>query len=505
MPQRIEVPGFGVVEFPDGMTDAQIASAIQANIPQSPANPAVEQAKATGPGEAFMVGAGSKVNDILNGITQMYLGARGEQSALGGLAQNVAEQKSIIDPLKQERPFSTGIGGALPAMAIPGAGASYGGAMLAGAIPELASYGSAQERLTKGAISAAGAAGGRALFGLLGRFLKPAGVGVNPNTMAMEAAQRIGFKPMAGQATQNPALLNIENYLARTSGSSGTMQAINQANQSAINKAAAESIGQNADEMSGALLNAAEKTIGSKFDKLQSITAPRLGNDFVNSLQKIEVANAARGSFRDPQIDKLLEKALDLAARGKLSGAAYKEIRTELSGQATKAFKAGDATLGQAVKTIRSSLDDAASQSLSKADQEAWKVARQQWGNWKVLTKGMVSEAGNVSPARVAAQLRAQGPAFRTGQMQGPLADVGRIGEGIKTALNPNSGNLPNTLPGLMMSPVNFAAAKAYTNPLVQKYLREGILDIGKNGELIIKATGVPLGVAATNNLLGVQ
>ena len=32
MPQLIEVPGMGQVEFPDGMSDAQITSAIQKNM-----------------------------------------------------------------------------------------------------------------------------------------------------------------------------------------------------------------------------------------------------------------------------------------------------------------------------------------------------------------------------------------------------------------------------------------------------------------------------------------
>src|ERR1700745_1076738 len=34
MPQHIEVPGLGIVEFPDGMTDAQIETAIKANVPR---------------------------------------------------------------------------------------------------------------------------------------------------------------------------------------------------------------------------------------------------------------------------------------------------------------------------------------------------------------------------------------------------------------------------------------------------------------------------------------
>ena len=34
MPQRIDVPGVGLVEFPDGMSDEQITAAIQKNLPK---------------------------------------------------------------------------------------------------------------------------------------------------------------------------------------------------------------------------------------------------------------------------------------------------------------------------------------------------------------------------------------------------------------------------------------------------------------------------------------
>lgn len=36
MPQRIDVPGMGIVEFPDGMSDEQITQAIKANLPEQP-------------------------------------------------------------------------------------------------------------------------------------------------------------------------------------------------------------------------------------------------------------------------------------------------------------------------------------------------------------------------------------------------------------------------------------------------------------------------------------
>ena len=52
MPQRIEVPGIGVVEFPDNMTDEQIVSAIQANVQPTETPKAAPPAPTTMPGFA---------------------------------------------------------------------------------------------------------------------------------------------------------------------------------------------------------------------------------------------------------------------------------------------------------------------------------------------------------------------------------------------------------------------------------------------------------------------
>lgn len=496
---------------PDGTTQDQILAKLRAAgedvswAAQKQTSGPEALAKETGIGEALMVGAGHKTDRILNGLTQMYLGARGEKKALAGLAANVQSGEDAYAPLARQRPVATALGEALPALAVPGAGGSYAGAAAAGAAPELLSYGDAWDRTKRGGVGATGGIVGRWFGGLLNAGLKPAGVGTSANKEAMAAAERIGYKPLAGEATGNRALMNVENYLSRSPGSSGAMQRLAQDNTQAVNTAAARSIGQRANEVGPGVLGAAESQIGQEFTRLQGVTAPQLGDDFVNALATIEQKNATLGPFRDKTIDSILDKGMDLAAKGNLSGSAYKQIRTELSNQSYKAYKAGDATLGSAVKDVRIALDQAAESSLGPADREAWKLAREQWGNWKTLSKGFVSEAGNVSPARVAQQLRSQGPAFRTGRSTGDLPDIARIGEGFKTAQNPNSGNLAATVWGSAITPANFAAQKIYTHPLVQKYLRDGILDIGPTGELIVKATGIPLGIAGTNEILGAQ
>lgn len=512
MSQRIDVPGMGIVEFPDGMSDAAMSAAIKkAMAQQQPQQTGAQlQAANTGPGEAFLAAAGKKTDDILSGLTQLYLGARGETSALNALKGQQEQKKQEFAPLQQARPWSTGFGSALPSMVIPAA--SIPGAAAAAALPDLLAYGSPEERLKAGAVSAAGGAAGAAGGKLIARLLKPSGVGnagINAETAA--AADRLGYQVSPGQATGNPAMLAMENYLARSPGSSGTMQTINQGNQTALNRAAAGAMGQTADELSGQVFSNAAKNIGGQYRALEAQTAPKLAEPFLNTVVGQDTANAAKGAFRNAAIDDVVEKSLDLAQQGSLTGTAYKEIRSELASQAYRAGKGGDAPLKEAIKSIVDSLDDAAKASLPADKQAAWDVARQQWNAFKLLSKSNVAEGGNVSAARLASALRNQSSGFRQGA-QGPLQDIGRIGEGLKGVPNPTSSQLiqqaqyadPRTLFGAVQALGNKAVAAGYTAPATMKYLSGGY-DIGPAGKSIVMLGGRPVGIEALKKYLGAE
>lgn len=518
MPQVIEVPGVGPVEFPDGMDDAAIVKAIRGLAPTAKAESVEKANPAEGIGawESIPIAAGKATDRILDGFTQMYLGARGEDKALAGLKQNVAEKDASYAPLKAAHPIATGVGEALPMLAIPaGGGAGLGlvaRSAAAGAVPGALSYGSIAERTKAAGLGAAGGAIGGGIATGASRLLKPSGAGVSGlSDDALAAAERLGFKLSAGQRSQNPAMLSLENYLAKSPGSSKAMQATANANQSALNRAGAKAMGQQADDLSEGVFSTAKNAIGGEFDRLQSITSPQLGNDFLKVVSDIDAANMARGSFKSPQIDKLIDQSLDLAVKGKLSGTAYKEIRSQLSSEANKAFKAGDATLGQSYKAIRKALDDAAEQSLSAADKKAWATTREQWKAYKTLTKSNVAEAGNLSAPRLAAAVRREGDGLRTGAARGPLADVARLGEAVKGVSNPNSGQLTqqmlynNPLTGVPMLLGNKVLGAAYNNRPMQAYMARGLLDVGKEGEVILGKIGQPLGLPALQQYLGAQ
>lgn len=162
-----------IKNVPEGTTKADLAAKLQRGGMAVPADwlaPAPKQPRklakedTPGLGSTLMIGAGKTFDSILDGITQMYLGARGEESALRGLKENVGEKSRLYQPLKEARPFATGVGEALPSMVLPGGGAATllgnaGRMAAAGAAPELLQYGSLGDRAQRAAIGgAAGAA-----------------------------------------------------------------------------------------------------------------------------------------------------------------------------------------------------------------------------------------------------------------------------------------------------------------------------------------------------------
>lgn len=504
-----------IMTAPADATPEQLRSAAQRAFSQRQQPKAANPAEGIGSLQAGLIAAGRGTDKIVQGVRQLYNKATGDTATLAKMAGDEAEKDRLFKPLQEARPVATAVGGAVPALAIPAGGATtaafVGRSALAGAMPGLLSYGDARERLTAGAVGGAGGAVGGALGLGAARLLKPAGAAGGLSDEAISAAERVGMKLTAGQRTQNPAMQNFENYLARSPGSSGAMAKITDGNQRAINRAAAKAIGQNGDELTEGTFKAAKDAIGAEFGRLQEVTAPKLGNEFMEALTKIDADNVARGPFKSAKIDGLIDKGLDLAAKGDLSGKAYKEIRTQLSNEAQAAFQGGDATLGQALKSVRKALDDAAKASLSKADQEAWDITRAQWMAYKQLTRSNVAEAGNVSAARLASGLRRGSDNFRTGQMNGPLADIGRVGEALKGVQNPNSGQLMHQMlfsspwSGIPLSIGNKAASLAYMNPLTQRYLAGGLLDVGETGRVAIGNAGLLAGIPMTQSFLGAQ
>jgi hypothetical protein len=88
MAQQINVPGVGTLQFPDGMSDQDMATAIQRNYPQLHGTPQGGQGDAPGASPGFLDSALSTLNNVGKGVlsagpleTAMHMGS----AAIGGM------------------------------------------------------------------------------------------------------------------------------------------------------------------------------------------------------------------------------------------------------------------------------------------------------------------------------------------------------------------------------------------------------------------------------------
>lgn len=350
----------------------------------------------------------------------------------------------------------------------------------------------AGEKLGQTALGSLFGGAGHGAGKVVSKVLKPTSTAAPANQQAgIDAAKRLGVKLTPGQQTGSMGLQQVEAVLARTPGASGPMQAFQQANQAALNRAGASAIGETSDVLSEQVLAAARQRLGADFKNLSSSTKVALGDDFLSALSKIDELNRGLGPFANAQIDDLVNKGLELAAKGSLDGKAYQTLRSRLTDRAGDAFRAGNSELGQALKTLRDSLDDAARAGMDDATKAAWDAARRQYANLKILTKGNAVTAGNVNPVQVGSALRQYGgDMYKTGGLNGPLMDIARIGEAFKQVV-PNSGTAErsaiynmifgNPLTGLPAVGGANILQRLMFSPLGQRYLTQGLLPSAPN------------------------
>lgn len=479
------------------LPDAEL-QALYARSNQAPA--ASEQtagqmaAEGIGPLRAGLIGAGKSTDALIQGAKQLYYRATGNQPELDALQQQQGEADANYAPLKQANPWMTGLGESLPSMAAmvaSGGSASLPLAVAKGAastgLTEAAKYGTDQQRLDRGIVGAAEGGAGTLGGYALGRIITPAGrSAAAAGNEATAAADRLGIQLTPGQTSGNVWLRRAEQMLAQRPGSGGVFADLAGANQEAINRGAASAMGEKANAITPDVFEAARQRIGGQFTKLTKGTNVTLGQDFLNTLVDVEAQHAQQlPSLASSKVPKVIDDALALAAKGKISGEEYQSVRSAIAGAANDAFRANDSALGQSLKAIRAGLDDAADQSMTQTERAAWGEARRQWKALRILETGNVVENGNVSAALLKGQVKKSDPIlYREGRLMGPLSDIARYAEGVKPLSDSGTaGNLMamqaiNSPLGffqtLLGNPMRYAAAKTMLSQKGGDWLANG-------------------------------
>lgn len=428
---------------PDGATQDQVLAYAQQNFkPKAPIkdnlnaetlNPTIGMSGT----DKFLAGAGKAFSDIGRGAKQLV--GMGDQGVID-------EAKRIDKPLMDTGAGMAGniAGNVAATAAIPGASSYAGAAGLGAALGAMQPVASDESRLQNVGIGAAGGAAGQGLANALGRLARPVQSTLKPELAGLAAkAQAAGIPLDIAQQTGSKPLQIINSVLDNLPFTADKQAAQKTAQRAAFNKAILAQVGENADSATPEVLNAARTRIGSAFNDLSARNNVALGDDFVNSLAAIE---GGSNVFTKPAVRDTVDKALELAAQGQISGQTYQKVRSTLGKQAKDAFNSGNSEVGQALKAVQNALDDAATASIAPADKAAWAEARKQWGNLKAVEQAAAptsadAVAGNVSAAKLAQALmkgNKQGMIYGTGDQAMP--DLARIGQAFIKEQIPNSG-----------------------------------------------------------------
>lgn len=391
------------VNGPDGATEAQAFQILQQQLGTKPPEQsfAMDPMKDMSRTERTLAGVGKAFADLGRGAGQ-----------LAGVVSRdeVAEARKLDAPLMNTTAgkvgnFAGNVAALAPTALIPGANTVAGAGVIGAGAGLLQPSTSTSETLTNLALGAAGGAGGQYLANGIARV---AGTGGNQLTQgqrqAAQGGQALGMRLTPGKASGSTTLQKIEAAAESNPLTAGGFDAIKNGNQRVVNRAAAQAIGENADELSTPVLHRAEQRIGAVFNQVADNTPVRLDPAVNARLQAI---------LQDS--DGMLMGNANLAQNGlwnrldtfvNTNGGATREQLRQLSSNLGKAGRNnmttqnGDRALGEALFAAQEVVEDAIQGTLNQTQQAAYQQAREQYRNLMLLTAktNVVNPAnGNVS------------------------------------------------------------------------------------------------------------
>ena len=396
--------------------------------------------------------------------------------AVGGALQPVEKPE---DSFLEQKATQIGLGGAL------GAGGGYLGDKLTQILFGRGAPSAATQAATGGTTGGGAGTAEATISATPTAQVTGGGVNLAPVTpeagAALTAAQRailergkaLGFKTTPAQETGSRSLLQMEARLESSPFTSGPFNTIKAENQQVLNRATAKAIGVESDELSNPVLAQAQRQISDVYKRVATPDQRKLDQMTIfNGIDLID--NAFEGLTTQPLKSNIFIKQLqDLAAKGQASGEQLQALSSKIGRRAKNEMTtaSGDRELGNALFQIKEMVDDALASGLSKAEQEAFAQARNNYRNLMTIrtASGVVNpSSGNVSGLNLASALTRKDPqGFVFGQNQTPMYEAARFAQAFRPIVG-DSGTATRSmeyspLNVLLSMPTNLAA-RAYTS-----------------------------------------
>lgn len=480
------------------------------------ANPEVQTPLGTIKGEtstgfnpaAYMIQLGDWMDSVNKGAIEAKLGV-GDwmRQKLGGqpdpllaqIRQERADAAPAMKDLQEVHPGSTTLASATGFMLSPNKAAPILAAMEQGPV---------SERLVKGATAYLGNKVGEKIGQGIGRVAQPTRAGElsAAQQAGNEAADRLGVKLTAGEATGNRGLKWAEASSADLPGGIGIATKRFDANRRALNQGALRQLGEAGDEVTPDVLAMARTRIGGEYDRILNPAKIELDNSFRAEVKNITGSKVMK-ELRDEGTEELLGRFQNMP-QGKISvsGEWFQQNKTALDSAIRSAYTNGQAGKAKALERFEDALDRAAMRSLGADEKAAYKTAQRQWATLRALESGKVVEGGSVMPGRLDTYLgNRYGAAYKEGKIKGELADVASLANILRPP--PQSGTAPRAIYSGLLGGAAFAepitaasmfaapAALQAISPAMRRYMERGMMEITPEMERYLMLGGGKAGL----------
>ena len=405
-------------------------------------------------------------------------------SASDKLRQQVAEQRRLDAPLMNTTAgkvgnFTAGAATMIPAAFIPGANTVAGAAAVGGGMGLLQPSESDAETLINTGAGGLGGAVGQKVANGVGSLVTAlrGGQNLTPGQQAaLQFADKLGFKTTPATRTGSKPLAQIEATLSSQPESSGAFNAVNENNVKALNRAAASSIGETADNLSSETLGRAQSRIGAVFDSVADKTpVPLDPQSFGPRLAAVLKDSEGMIGTNDSLANNGLFKRLDdfVNTQGGATREQLRDLSSKLGKKANDSYTTpnGDRSLGDALFKMKSIVEDAIQGTLTGDQKAAYASAREQYGNLMNLTarNSIVNpSSGNVNGRALASALMSKDKGgFTFGKNDSDLYNAARFVQAFPQLVNDSGtatrtpfsiGQIPSRLLGAVASPSYMAA-----------------------------------------------
>lgn len=352
---------------------------------------------------------------------------------------------------------------------------------------------------------------------LLARGVSPAPSRLNPEQMRLaRVATQEGIPLSAAQQTGSPNLQLLESVMAQMPGSAGGQQAVRDAQRVAWQRAVLARAGIDADYATPEVLREGRQRLSQEFTDLTSRNSLQVTPEFGRELQRVAIEARTLPEPVRPAFQRHVRNILSGVEDGAISGTRYRQIDSQI-GRQMRSTTDGDlrAALGELQATLRQAMDD----SISPADQAAWREVRRQWSAYAAVRGAMdrgTAEAGRgmIPPAQL--NLSGRGARGSTAEGRGELRDLRAIGQTvirdpISTSGTAERSALGNIIANPTISNVllgiggPWALQRGYSNPTTQAWLTNQLaagLSPNANTLRAIAAGQAPAAVGEGTNAL---